>query len=374
MDTTLLAKAARTAIIDCLGLTEGETFLIVTNPGTEQALIAQALKDEADKAGIQTTLLFQPIKTQTDYAEPYVLDAISQCPDAFASISAEKLGKDPEHVKNPLIASDGISYDHIFHYLLHGTKQMRAFWSPGITLDMFLRTVSIDYSLMRTRAQILSQLLTDAEAVHIAAPSGTDISFSISGRNAFIDDGDFSKPGSGGNLPAGEVFISPALRSAEGSIVFDGSIANIAGDIIIKTPISCSVSGGFVLGAEGGKEAEQLEAALQTGMNMAARLVHEKGMDPEKALQYGINARHIGELGIGLNTEARITGNMLEDEKVYSTCHFAIGSNYDEDAPAMIHLDGLVQQPTITLLMKDCRELTIMKQGELVDFSNRPDY
>lgn len=365
MDTTLLAKAARTALQDCLGLVEGEKFLIVTNPGTEQALIAQALKDEADKVKIETTLLFQPIKSQTDYAEPYVLEAISQCPDAFASISAEKLGKDLEHVKSPLLSADGISYDHIFHYLLHGARKMRAFWSPGITLDMFLRTVNIDYSHMRARAQTLSQLLTEAEAVHIAAPSGTDISFSIAGRKAFTDDGDFTKPGSGGNLPAGEVFISPALRSAEGTIVFDGSIANITGDIVIKTPITCSVRGGFVMGAEGGKEAEQLEAALQTGLNMASRLVHDKGIDPEKALQYGINARHIGELGIGLNTEARITGNMLEDEKVFSTCHFAIGSNYDEDAPAMIHLDGLVKFPTITLLMKNGRELIIMKHGEL---------
>jgi len=144
-----------------------------------------------------------------------------------------------------------------------------------------------------------------------------------------------------------------------------GSSADIAGDIVIETPISCAVSGGFVLGCEGGTEAERLEGALRKGMDMASSLVGKGGMSPEEALRYATNARHLGELGIGLNTEARIGGNMLEDEKVYGTCHFAIGFNFDEDAPAMIHLDGLVARPTISALMPDGREITVMKNGDL---------
>ena len=44
---------------------------------------------------------------------------------------------------------------------------------------------------------------------------------------------------------------------------------------------------------------------------------------------------------------------MLEDEKVFKTCHIAIGSNYDDDAKALIHLDGLVKNPTI--VVRDAR-------------------
>jgi leucyl aminopeptidase (aminopeptidase T) len=160
------------------------------------------------------------------------------------------------------------------------------------------------------------------------------------------------------------VFLSPQLKSAEGVIVFDGSIADIAGDIVIKTPIRCTVSGGYVLEVEGAQEAERLEAALRKGMDMASALV-KKGKSGEEALRYATNARNLGELGIGLNTEARITGNMLEDEKVYGTCHFAIGSNYDEDAPAMIHLDGLVKNPTIAAVMADASVRTLMKDGAI---------
>ena len=60
-----------------------------------------------------------------------------------------------------------------------------------------------------------------------------------------------------------------------------------------------------------------------------------------------------------------ITGNMLGDEKVYKTCHFAIGSNYDDDAEALIHLDGLVSDPTVVAVMEDGSEEFITRDGVL---------
>jgi leucyl aminopeptidase (aminopeptidase T) len=81
---------------------------------------------------------------------------------------------------------------------------------------------------------------------------------------------------------------------------------------------------------------------------------------------YAKNARNIGELGIGLNPKARVSGNMLEDEKAFRTCHFAVGHNYDEDAPALIHLDGLVGGPTIQAIMADGTKVAIEEEGELL--------
>ena len=80
---------------------------------------------------------------------------------------------------------------------------------------------------------------------------------------------------------------------------------------------------------------------------------------------YARNARNIGELGIGLNPSANITGNMLEDEKAFHTCHFAIGQNYDGDAPALIHFDGVVRNPTIVFTYADGKEVTVLETGEL---------
>ncbi len=365
MNTKSLDDAARIALIDCMGVREHERALIISNPNTEQAEVARALHGEALALGVRSELVWQPVKAQTELAEDEVIHAIESRPDIILSISTEKLGKDAARLASPLTGADGRVYDHIFNYLLHGEKAVRAAWTPGITRDMFVRTVPLDYVAMRNTAARLSALLDTASAVLVRSPGGTDISFSVRGRAAMRDDGDFRAPGSGGNLPAGEVFISPALRSAEGSIIFDGSISDILGDIVIQTPIQCTVHGGYVVGVEGGNEAKKLEAALTHGLNMAANLVHEHGMAPELALSYGTNARHLGEFGIGLNPAARIRGNMLEDEKVLGTIHFAIGANYDEDAPALIHLDGLVRDPTVILLMPDGSECTIMERGEL---------
>jgi leucyl aminopeptidase (aminopeptidase T) len=55
---------------------------------------------------------------------------------------------------------------------------------------------------------------------------------------------------------------------------------------------------------------------------------------------------------------------MLEDEKAINTCHFAIGHNYDDDAPALIHLDGLVRTPTIIAMMPDGTQIVLEKDGE----------
>ena len=82
--------------------------------------------------------------------------------------------------------------------------------------------------------------------------------------------------------------------------------------------------------------------------------------------RYLENIYNLGELGIGLNEKARIVGNMLEDEKVFKTCHVAIGSNYDEDAKALIHLDGLVKSPTIAIRDRRGTWRTVLKSGKIV--------
>ena len=91
----------------------------------------------------------------------------------------------------------------------------------------------------------------------------------------------------------------------------------------------------------------------------------EGRLPPGQGAEYGRNARNLGELGIGLNPAALVTGNMLEDEKVHRTCHVAIGSNYDEDAPALIHLDGLVHRPTIVARLADGSTRVLLEDGEL---------
>jgi leucyl aminopeptidase (aminopeptidase T) len=218
---------------------------------------------------------------------------------------------------------------------------------------------------MRRRCAAIKETLDRAVAVHVTAPGGTDISIGLRGREAKSDDGDFSRPGSGGNLPAGETFISPENGTAQGRICFDGSISVSDGDIIIRTAIECAVENGFVTGVRGGDEAACLLQTIEAAERNAREFERAGKLPAGSGEIYARNARNIGELGIGLNPAARISGQMLEDEKAFRTCHFAIGMNYDEDAPCLIHLDGLVQNPTIIALFADGSERVIEREGEL---------
>ena len=231
---------------------------------------------------------------------------------------------------------------------------------------MFARTVPLDYAELGERCRRVAAVLAGAEEVRVTNPNGTDLRLGLRGRKPLCDDGDYSRPGSGGNLPAGEVFVSPELGTARGFIVYDGSIADQAGDILIREPIRCTVEGGFVVDIAGGSEAAALRRAVDTAAANARRMAADGLLSPAKAEAYARNARSVGELGIGLNPLASVAGNMLEDEKAFRTCHFAIGSNYDEDAPALIHLDGLVSRPTIVAVDAKGRETVIERDGELL--------
>ena len=248
---------------------------------------------------------------------------------------------------------------------------------------MMNRTAAIDYKELQTRCANLTEIFKGAVSVRVTAPGGTDIIVPVNGRGLMTDDGDFSKPGSGGNIPAGEVFISPVVGGSqlkgadgnvleqqsdgcEGVIVYDGSMTFSDGDSILETPITCKVEKGYVTDISGGAESRRL---LKTIMEAELRpfVLEKEGKLPQgQAAVYKKNARNIGELGIGLNPAANITGNMLEDEKAFHTCHFAIGENYDNDAPSLIHLDGVVREPTITLTYSDGSTRTILQDGALL--------
>lgn len=362
-------------IQDVLKVKKGERVLIIANPATNT--IAQDLYSASSNAGGITALIFQPDRTSFDNAIPEVLAALHTEPDVCLSISNVKLGKDPQGTANPYKTEDGRQFTHIFDYLLEGKKTMRAAWTPGITEDMMNRTAAIDYKELDNRCNQLAEMFKNAESVHVTTKNGTDLFVPIKNRSLLFDNGDFSKPGTGGNIPAGEVFISPIVgngenpddsdfvKGCEGVIVYDGSMTFYDGDSILNEPIICKVKNGFVSEINGGQEAKRLQKTILDAEKLALQMEKEGKLPKGQGEIYKKNARNIGELGIGLNPSATITGNMLEDEKAFRTCHFAIGENYDNDAPSLIHLDGVIKNPTIVITYVDGSTKEILNNGDI---------
>ncbi len=359
-----LQRAAKVAISEVLRAKKNERVLIITNPNSDVQKISMALYDAALDAGAIPAVMFQSMKTQLDFADDAVIHALRSEPEIILSISHEKLGKDRfamkkhyKHKKKTL--------DHIFHYLL-ASKKTRSFWSPSVTAKMFESTVPINYKKLGENTKKLKKVFDLADEVHVTTKQGTDLVIGLHGRKALTDDGNFSKPGSGGNLPAGEMFISPELRTSYGTLVFDGCIASDKGVILIKKPIKTIVAQNLVTKITGGREAKLLQDTLIRGKKTTRKFAAEGKISKKELPSYLENVYNLGELGIGLNEKAKIVGNMLEDEKVFKTCHIAIGANYDEDAKALIHLDGLLMNPTMETVDNKGHSIQVMKNGNIV--------
>jgi leucyl aminopeptidase (aminopeptidase T) len=108
--------------------------------------------------------------------------------------------------------------------------------------------------------------------------------------------------------------------------------------LIKNANIKIEVQNGFATKISGGRLANKLKVMLD---------------------KVGKNARNIAEFGIGTNDSAKLSGVLLEDEKVMGTIHIALGNNVSMGGSVNvpIHLDGVVKKPTVwmdgKLLMKD---------------------
>ncbi len=210
---------------------------------------------------------------------------------------------------------------------------------PGITEEIFIRTMSVDYELVQRLTNAVADVLDEGREVRVVTGLGTDLTFSIEGRKARRSTGILVNPGDWGNLPSGEAYIAPVEGTANGIVIVDGSMAGIG---LLTQPMKMTFRDGVAARIEGGLEAAKLNELLS---------------------KYGDEARNLGEFGVGTNPGARVGGVVLEDEKVLGTIHIALGSNFDFGGrvKAPVHLDGVVMRPSVYV---DGR--LIMKEGALL--------
>lgn len=195
---------------------------------------------------------------------------------------------------------------------------------PGITLDMIERTLSSNYQKIAAQSEAVAQILNAGKEVQITSPGGTNLRLSIADRTAIADAGQLSEQGAFSNLPAGESFLAPVEETAEGTLVFDGSIA----DIQLDEPVKIRIKHGKAVEVSGKNAAQELLSAMKS---------------------VGEGAFQVAELGIGTNPQALVESDILEAEKVLGTCHIAFGNNihFGGRIDVPFHTDGLILSPTV---------------------------
>ncbi|MFH0733755.1 MAG: aminopeptidase [bacterium] len=314
-----LELAAIIAIKDCMAAKKKEKILIVSDENKRE--IGLCLYDAAIEMGNES--LYLEMKSREMHGE--------EPPDYIAEMMK---------LFDIVLCPTTKSLTHTSARRNASEVGVRVATFPGITKEVMVRGLSADYKKISDLTMKLKKMLEDTEIIHVTAKNGTDIKLEVKGRTAYASNGLFHKKGQSGNLPTGEAFLAPLEGKSNGVFVVDGSMAGIG--MITDKDLRIVVEDGFATEITGGKEAKELLQILS---------------------KYGKNARNIAEFGIGTNDKAKLSGLLLEDEKVLGTIHIALGDNKSMGGSVHIplHLDGVVKKPTVYFDDK-----MIMKEGKLL--------
>jgi aminopeptidase len=203
-------------------------------------------------------------------------------------------------------------------------------------LDIFMEAIDTNYNRMKKKGLTIKKKLDKAKIIEVRTDAGTNLTFNVEDKIAIANIGEHYENGTGGNIPAGEVYIPPkGYYGVNGVAVIDGSIKTSGGAILLKEPIIIYIEEGKVVRMEG-KDAKFLEETFQKFEDRA---------------RYPYRVRYVGELGIGINPGAVLMGSTIIDEKVLGTAHIAIGSNswFGGDIKTIFHGDLVFKSPRIYL-------------------------
>ncbi len=295
-----LNQAAEKAVVQALALKRGEQFLLISDK--QKMEIAEALAHWAKQVGAETTtyLMTETLRPITEPTTLFRLLCVKA--SAMAYLLDARIEEKP--FRGYMVKA--------------GVANSRICMMPGLTRDMMERLVNIDFHELDLFGKRLMDKLAESEDLLVENAEGTNIRFSVKGREWKNDNGNISRKGMHGNLPAGEIFTAPVEESFTGRLAIS-LIDDKMGSGLME------FEKGRLVGFEG------------EGIEEIAGLIGEDD-----------TGKIIGEFGIGTNPKARICPNMLEAEKAYGTAHFAIGDSYGigiNTSPH--HYDALVDRVSI---------------------------
>ena len=320
MENNELRNSSIIALKDCMGLQPTESLLIVTDEVKKE--IGQALH-EAGKDLCKESMLVEIKSREINGQEP---------PAAIA-----ELMKMVDVVVCPTVKS----LTHTDARRNAVKEGVRVGTMPGITVDAMARCLSADYDKIISLTDFIAEKMEGISTIRVVTEKGTDVVMPVKDRMIIRSKGVLRNKGESGNLPSGEVYLAPWEDKTNGKLVIDGSMASVG---MIESPIVIDIVDGYAKNITGGEEAQRLTEILDKS---------------------GPDARAVAEFGIGTNYKAKLTGLILEDEKVFGTIHIAFGNNLTMGGRISVssHLDGLVTEPDVYF-----DDELIMKKGKMIGF------
>ena len=327
-----------------MGLKSGEKVLVVTDIPTLDDWKGKSIDMLTDFT--QRTLLAKAVgeiateSFQECPVEFYVYPSVGRHGAELRAEVAEKL-----KTVDVLIAITTYSLSHTKAREGATEAGVRVASMPMFLIDMLYpeAPMAADYTKVKEESEKIAKLIANAKEAKIKTPAGTDITFSLEGRDGLVDAGIFTEKGAFGNLPSGEAYIAPVEKTGEGRVVVEkGWHAGLTENMTLV------FKGGEVVEITGGaKVGDEFRDLLKPWINE----------EPYKS------RRNLAELGIGTNPYARRPDNVLEAEKIKGTVHIAVGDNshFGGRVSADLHQDFVIPRSMLVLDGK-----TIMKDGKLL--------
>jgi len=179
----------------------------------------------------------------------------------------------------------------------------RAASMPIVHRGMQSTALSADYTEVARKAHILKERLNKSLAARVIFSSGHEFYFDLRYREAHADDGQLHAGREGVsviNLPSGEAYIVP----------YEGERAGEPSQTAGEIPFWCG-DGIAVFHVEGNR-IQEVSGESPCAEGVRSAIYSDEGL------------RNVAELGLGVNEAAVVTGNVLEDEKVFGM-HWAFG-------------------------------------------------
>lgn len=328
-----LQNAADKLIRDIFGVKKGETVVITADTSSNETIIDAVASSVYAHGAIPMVITCPTPEGVGKAADPDLpIDALSAA----------------------LIHADvWIEFNH--QWLLYSTpferaeeqnKKLRYMCLVDFYEDILVRTVGkVDTSSLKDFMLKLVEKTKTSSHMKVTTPAGCDIEFEIEPKHFFTCDyGDATKPGI--HMLTGQVNVVPRFGTINGTIVFDGCVTPPFGRVP-SSPITLKVENSTITEITGGADAAAFEDFL-------------KSFDDP-------NMFKMAHIAYGFNPGAQLTGNIVEDERVWGCTEWGIGYVSAFDAPpvgqdAKSHCDGICLKSSVWLDGKQ-----IMSEGKIVD-------
>jgi aminopeptidase len=307
-----LVPGARNAVEVCLAIRSGERVALIADVATAE--VAASLAAVLDEVGARWEgVLIEDVATRPLVEAPAaVLLALERADAGILCVQPQQGELGARMAIVSVVERRAIRYAHMV----------------GVTPQIMKQGMRADYRLVDELSQRLCERMPRASRLRVATPGGTELTATFDPALAWVKTSGLINRRYWSNLPAGEVFTTPA--SADGVFVCDGTAGDYFGakyGDLRSTPLTLEIAGG------------RLQAAHCARKDLEQEFWAYCHTDE--------HSDRVGELAFGTNIAlSDMIGVLLQDEKIPGV-HLAFGDPYGSQTGApwksRTHIDVLTR-------------------------------